>query len=299
MTSLLRLGVSCSILLVAIFCLTITSTSLSAQAKESSDLELLDSRLSFLKEDFETSLADTSDQELVQAMAWKAISLSFLASVSSFEPERYDGYFEMMLESFEVPKTNGKKTPSVDHLIINSMRLCDEALARLIVILAGRNKNTKVLAEFEAIMAHHGVDAGKARTQPAQLAEMKVFWSNRLVALYPLVIKILAPEKEEELQDVTEDLLNRAEIIASRRDIHYQARMDLLYLNNVQTLTTMFFLLSTQQGSSIRDVASIMEDNWELSSKDQNLIVADKISLALVASAELSFPLSFSYVAKN
>jgi hypothetical protein len=264
-----------------------------------SDLALLDARLSSLKEEFESSLADIQDQELIQATAWKAISLSFLAAVTSMEPERYEGYYNEMLESFTIPKSTGKKKPSVDHLIINSMRLCDEALARLVVIMADRQNTTEVLAEFQAIMAHHGVDSVKARTQPAQLAEMKVFWSNRLVALYPLVVKLIAPEKEQELLDVTEDLLNRAEIIASRRDIHYQARMDLLYLNNVQTLTSMFFLLSTQKDSSIRDVASIMEDDWELTTKDQNLKVADKISLALVATAELSFPLSFSYVAKN
>jgi hypothetical protein len=70
------------------------------------------------------------------------------------------------------------------------------------------------------------------------------------------------------------------------------ARMDLLYMNNVQSLTSMNFLLTTLPESPIFLDAQSLEDYWENNLKDPDFKVADKISLALVTNAQLTFPLA-------
>jgi hypothetical protein len=260
------------------------------------DLAGLEVRLAALKDDFESSVLGEKEapQSVRQANSWKTMSLTLAAAVSALEPERYGDRFE--LKQTEVEKIWKDKNLTWDHKAIYAMRFCDESLTRLTVILADRRQNNEVLTEFQSLMTLHGVDSTKAIAEPAQLAETKVFWSNRLVALFPLVIKTVAVSSASELDDIVEDLLNRAEIIASRRDIHYQARMELLYLNNVQSLANMFFLLATLPESSIREAAADIKNEWELSMRDQDLMVALKVSLSLIAATQMSFNLSLWYV---
>jgi hypothetical protein len=255
----------------------------------------LEARLGALKYAFEATIASSPDPRPAtqQAQAWRSMGLSLVAAVSAMEPERYGSYYEE--KEAETERVWKDKNASWDRRAIFAMRMCDEALSKLIVILADKKNNKNVLLEFQDVMARHGVDSGKARTEPARLAETKVYWSNRLVALFPLVLKLMAFDEGTKREDILEDLVNRAEIIASRRDIHYQARMDLLYLNNVQSLTSMFFFLATLPQSSIREVAAGMEETWEKSLKDPDLMVSNKIALSLVAAAQLSFHLSFWY----
>ena len=77
--------------------------------------------------------------------------------------------------------------------------------------------------------------------------------------------------------------------------MHYQARLDLLYLNNVQSLTGLFFLLSTLPDSLIRDPVGSMERELEAANRDPDLKVSDKIGLTLVAASQMSFHLSLRY----
>jgi hypothetical protein len=255
----------------------------------------LEVRLAALKDDFEASALATGEQNpvVLESLSWKSMSLALVAAVSALDSERYGDYFEKKQQKLEVLWKD--KKISWDHKAIGAMRLCDEALVKLIVILADRQKKTEILTEFKSIMALHGVDSGKAKAEPTRLAETKVFWANRLVALFPLIIKITAPLKDSELDDIMEDLLNKAEIIAARKDVHYQARLDLLYLNNVQSLTGMFFLLSTQSDSDIREEAILMEAELDAALRDPDLKVSDKIALSLVAASQTSFHLSLWY----
>jgi hypothetical protein len=286
-----------SFVLFPAFLFLIVSIPSLAELKDPEDVALLslEVRLAALKDDFEASVMTAGEQNpaVLQSLSWKFMSLAFVAAVSAIEPERYGDYFEKRQQNLEVLWKDKKS--SWDHKAISAMRLCDEALAKLIVILADKERNTEALSEFKSIMAFHGVDSGKAKAEPARLAETKVFWSNRLVALFPLILKITAPDKSSEREDIMDDLLNRAEIIAARKDVHYQARLDLLYLNNVQSLTGMFFLLSALPDSSIREVATQMENELEIALRDPDLKVSDKISLSLVAASQMSFHLSLWY----
>jgi hypothetical protein len=260
------------------------------------DLASLEVRLGALKDDFEATILQSKEQSsnIQQALSWKSISLTLIAAVSALEPELYGDYFET--KQGELEATWKEKNTSWDRKIIFAMKLCDEALTRLIVLLADKHKNHDVINEFKSIMSLHGVDSSKAKAEPTKLAEMKVYWSNRLVALFPLVIKIMAPRCKDDLDDILEDLLNRADIISSRRDIHYQAKMDILYLNNVQSLTNMFFLLSTLPESSIHEVATNLKNEWDLSLRDQALTVSYKSAISLISATQVSFNLALWYV---
>jgi hypothetical protein len=160
-----------------------------------------------------------------------------------------------------------------------------------VVIIAEKQNNQNVLNEFVKVI---GISAtGKAKSKPAKIAEARVYWSNRIVVLTSLLVKLAAPDNIKELDDIIDDLLNRAEVIASRRDVHYQARMDLLYLNNTQSLSSMLFLLATDRRSPIKQEAVDMEDSWEDRIDDPDFQVSEKTSLSLVSNTQLTFPLLY------
>jgi hypothetical protein len=155
--------------------------------------------------------------------------------------------------------------------------------------VAGRLNDQRVLGELLAISGSPATS--KAKSRPAKNAEARVYWSNRIVVGTSLLIRLIAPEKAREVEDMTDDLLNRAEVIATRRDVHYQARMDLLYLHTAQSMAALLFLVATDEDSPIFPEAAGMEGAWEERISDTGFQVSEKTSLSLVSNTQLAFPM--------
>jgi hypothetical protein len=250
----------------------------------------LEGRLGELKIGFENDLVGVKEQNAIQARSWKAMSFAFFMALGEMSPENYGDYHAKNAPPLDVIFADREKSWELKE--ISAIKKYYEALTRIVTILAGQKGDKLTLAKLKAILARPGSEPGKTRTRPTQEAEAKVFWSNRVAAVFPLAVELLAPEYSQELDDITEDMLNRAEIIAIRRDIHYRARLDLLYLNNVQSLASMLFLIAESPNSPFASEAKSLELTVETLSLDPQVQLADKISLYLVTSAQLTIPMA-------
>ncbi|MDR2611780.1 MAG: hypothetical protein LBG06_02710 [Deltaproteobacteria bacterium] len=264
---------------------------------QTADPGALERSLEAVKTEFEREAAGIREPGVLRAAAWKAVGLSFLEALAAMDAGRYGEFRDRNTE--EIEQLWADAGADWDGREIRAMRLCDDAWTRLAALLAGRAGSSRVLEELGDVMSRHEVTSRRARTGPARLAEAKVFWSNRLAALFPLLAKCLPGEPEEGLADITEDLLNNAEVTAARRDIHYQARMDLLYSNNVRSITSMMFLSLGQPSSPYRADAGALRLSWEDSMANQAFKVSDRISHSLLTAAQLSFPLSHWLASAN
>ncbi|MDR2406145.1 MAG: hypothetical protein LBE27_07240 [Deltaproteobacteria bacterium] len=267
-----------------------SSNQLVSQRVGTLNMDTLEYSLNLIKSDYETSLLSLKDPKMIQALSLKETDLALFMTVAVLDPTTYGNYYADRSGLLERLWANGKMSLEIKE--IYTLVLYSEALSRLVVIIAGKEDNQEVLSEFVNVTKESAI--GKAKSQPAKIAEARVYWSNRIVIMTSLLIKVLSPEKYQNLEDIMDDLLNRAEVIATRRDVHYQARMDLLYLNNVQSISSMLFLLAKDSGSAIGESAAAMEDRWEERIADSDFQVSEKTSLSLVSNAQLCFPLFHS-----
>jgi hypothetical protein len=127
----------------------------------------------------------------------------------------------------------------------------------------------------------------------AQEAEARVVWSNRLIAIAPLLIRLQAQGQLQATEELLSHLVEKAKEIAERRDVHYQGRMELLFLHNAKGLAMTHFLLAKAAPSPLTEEAQGLEEAWreQLLAADNSL--ADQISLTWLTTAQLSFPLAF------
>ncbi|MDR2353992.1 MAG: hypothetical protein LBF22_12740 [Deltaproteobacteria bacterium] len=255
------------------------------------ELRELANALNVLKAEFEKDLLDTKDPKALRAFSWKASGLALLLVVAHLNPEKYVNFYEERAQSAQEIFENKKMTWESRELF--GMRLYYDALCRLVVLLAAKKNNDLVLAKFQSLVGVPIGSSPRAQTLLAQEAEAAVFWSNRLVVTFPLLVELLNPSENSAVEDIVADLVNQAEVIASRRDIHLKARLDLLYQNNVSNLTKMLFLLAKSPRSPLlqEDILAL-EDSLEELTTVTNPELPNKISLTMVAHTMLMFPMT-------
>jgi hypothetical protein len=267
-----------------------TGAGQSARAQQPSAPDALERSIELIKSEFEREAVGSRDPRVTRAASWKAMGLAFLESVAAADPKRYGEFRDRNFEETDLMWADAKT--SWDQREIRAMRLCDDVWSRLTALWYSKDSSDEALEDLESVLSRHGVSSGRARTEPAKIAEAKVFWSNRLVVLFPLMAKALAPDQAAALQDVTDDLINNAEVVSERRDIHHQARMDLLYHNNARSLTAMMCLVLDQPSTPYAEDARALRQSWDDYMSNPEYKVADKISVSLITAAQLSFPLA-------
>jgi hypothetical protein len=251
----------------------------------------LEEKLNLLKSSFETELDGIKDQSEISAIALKAATEAWIFATMEMEALEtswnYSDRLKWLEEQWSDTKTSWQEKE------ICSLKIYNEALAKIAAYLVTKTNNSSVLLGLEALSSLQGDFSGNSKTVTTREAEVKVFLTNRLAVLLSLIIRMESKNQNEELDDIIEDMLNRADIIAHRKDIHYQARMDLLYLNNAQSMTAMNILLARSTRSPIIKEAEMVESAWLSHISEEDNQVSDQISLTWVTNAQLSFPMAY------
>ncbi|MDR0621196.1 MAG: hypothetical protein LBJ61_04905 [Deltaproteobacteria bacterium] len=254
----------------------------------------LERRLDGVKRDFEGQIKGVSDQKQISALALKAAGEAWLEAAALLDSpnELFDPTDSVLAFESQWDEAGSSWAAREGR----ALKFYFEALSRLTARLAVRAADKPAADNLADLLraARAGQNRPKPTTVQALEAEAKVFWSNRLCAL-ATVLGTLGAKGDQggQVADLVTDLLNRSEVVASRTDIHYQAKMELLYLNDAQSLTSVLFLMAKGQDSPIAEEAEIMERNWENHLNQTDLQVADRISLTWVANAQLAFPLAW------
>ncbi|MDR2368965.1 MAG: hypothetical protein LBF58_12830 [Deltaproteobacteria bacterium] len=258
------------------------------------DLARLERRLDSVKREFEDQLGGLADHRQISALALRAAGEAWMEAAAQadppgelFDPVELIGDFEKGWEESERSWAEREA---------RALRFYFVALARLAARLAVRSGDKETAANLAGLLkaARSGQKRPRPLTAQAVEAEAKVFWSNRLCAL-AAILGHLGDDKAQRqgVADLVEDLLNRSEVVARRTDIHYQAKMELLYLNNAQSVTRVLFLLAKDGPPNVADRAMAMERAWDNHMTKNDLRVADRVSLTWVANAQLAFPLAW------
>ncbi|MDR0356387.1 MAG: hypothetical protein LBJ64_11755 [Deltaproteobacteria bacterium] len=265
---------------------------LSSMSEGSEQAKRLELELDAVKHRFENEIQGVGDQKQIAALAIRAASQAWLAAaaMTDQENELFDPAesLESLQHDWDRP---GSSWPDREAL---GLKFYFAAVGRLAARIALKNNDKSVAEDLREffVISRKGLLRPTPLTEPAVEAEAKVFWSNRICTLAAALGALLlnSPQRAE-LDDIVEDLLNRAEIVAKRTDIHYQGKMELLYLNNSQSLTSILFLLAKSPGSPFVEEALIMEEAW-LNHVDQpGTQVADMLSLTWVTNAQIALPL--------
>ncbi|MDR1110459.1 MAG: hypothetical protein LBP92_07145, partial [Deltaproteobacteria bacterium] len=210
----------------------------------------LELQIDAIKHEFENQIQGVADQKQIAALALRAAGQAWMAAAAA--ADRNSELFDPgeSLESFGTGWDEAGNSWADRES--RALRLYFEAASRLTARLALQAGDKKTADDLALLLsaARSGLRRPQPMTVQALEAEAKVFWSNRLTALASIMGGLGArPGQRGELDDLVEDLLNRAEVVARRTDIHYQAKMELLYLNNAQSLTLILFLMAKADGS--------------------------------------------------
>jgi len=250
----------------------------------------LEEQLNLLKSNFETKIDGIKDQSEISALAIKAATEAWILATMQMGTQEVGWNYNDRLKWLDEQWSNSKTTWQEKEIC--SLKIYHEALAKIASNMVTKTNNTTALLSLDALSSLQGDFSGNSKTATTREAEIKVFLTNRLVVLLSLIIRMESKTNNEQLDDIMEDMLNRADIISYRKDIHYQARMDLLYLNNAQSMTSMNFLLARLIKPMLKE-AETVESAWLSHINEEDNQVSDQISLTWVANAQLSFPMAY------
>ncbi|MDR1658461.1 MAG: hypothetical protein LBT47_13110 [Deltaproteobacteria bacterium] len=259
---------------------------------------LLTIEIDRIKEGFEEQLKQADSQSQISALAIRAAAMAWAtsaAAVAGGDSPFPNGRLEFFQDQWDKA---GDSWPSREIL---ALKMYFEAVGRLAILIACHEPiNKAVMEELSSLLSEANYTSfGRLKTKPTQLAEDRVFWSNRLSTMATIVIKLQNPDQMLELENQIVDLINRSEVISRREDIHYQARMELLYLNNAQGLASMLFLMAKSDDSPIIEQAQAMETAWQKHIETGDSQVATQNTLAWVTNTQLSFPLAWWLAAER
>jgi hypothetical protein len=255
-------------------------------------LEALRERLDVIKMEFEGNLAGVGDPEEIAALSIRAAAMAWMEAAAVPDPDRLP-FPQSRLEVLQGRWGQAEGSWPIRERA--AMKACFEALGYLAanLVLSARKRDQQALEELASLLAKAAYHSpNRERTPAARLAMDRVFWSNRLNGAVAVLIRIQAPDRRAELDDIITDLVDRSEVICRRNDIHYLGRMDLLYLSNAQSLARMLFLLAGAEGSPMAEEAAALEIAWNGHAGDDANQVADAMSVTWVAAAQISFPLA-------
>jgi hypothetical protein len=274
--------------LAAVFFL--AASSLPAAAEP--NLTSLESRLGQLKAELEGEAAAATDQKIVTAQAIRFGALAWSAAAEALSPEAAPWEAEERRRWLE-EKWADPKVPWPDREVL-ALRLYFEALTTVAAGFVAVREDQKWA--FEELLGIIRLDPDPGRSHDVKFnreGEAKVFWSNRLTAVMSILVRLRTKEDDPALAGITEGLSRKAAQIAGRRDVHYQGRMELLFLNNAQGLARMNFLLAQLPQSPIIGEARSLEETWQEHTAPAEVPVSDQISLTWLTAAQLSFPLAY------
>jgi hypothetical protein len=247
----------------------------------------LEARLGQLKAELENEIAAAKAQKIVSALALKYASQAWALAAQARALEDSPWSAEERLESLNQKWAD--KSASWMAKETAGLRLYFESLAALCLSHAQDDRASWAFADIDSIIK----ESSRSAPFAAREAEARLYWSNRLTVLAPVMIRLKAREQSQFQGEIQKSLVDKARAIAERRDIHYQGRMELLYFNNAQALARMNFLLAKSPASPLAGEAQSLEAAWEEQIKAANASLADQIALTWLTSAQLSFPLAF------
>lgn len=166
------------------------------------------------------------------------------------------------------------------------------AFREVVLYLVTANQQKDLALEMKLIHRLTRNKLARLGEQPQQALEKRVILSGALVALATVAIRSLGGNLlNPQMEGLVKNWLERTEILSRRVDLHYRARLQLMYISNLRRLTALIFIFGRQAGPSLSRELAQLHGNLNLYSPKRGLPGAQ--SLIWAAQAQAAIPLAY------
>lgn len=256
------------------------------QLNVQAETEALQGEFLALKEQFEREVKKVKEQKILTTMALETTAQSW-ALAASFIGAESEG---IALKRNALEKAIKSKNWETRELA--ALDYYYEAIISLTRKLAQQESQAPLISELDSIAAKTAEQLKAAAAKPDGALESRVVLSGALSGIMAVAVKSVGGgAMEQPIQLIVKEMLSKANSISARPDIHYRAKLSLLYVNNVEGLTALTFLLGHNAGPPLSSELARVHSSWNDHVEDASL--PDILGLTWTAQYQAVLPLAF------
>lgn len=274
---------------LALICVLCIPLNPAAALLAQSDDRLRENFLS-LKDRFETLARDDTDPQALACLGAETAALAWsLAVIAQTEDPEAREEWRNRAEAFE---TSIEISKNWDDRHLQALELYYQALWESTLYLVTKNEQPGLARDLRSIAEQTRKKLATLTDHPELNLEKRVLWSAALVGLASVAVRSLGGGTlARPVERIMKDLVARAEAVDRRSDLHYRAKLSLLYINNLQGFTALIFLLGRNAGPPLsRELAAL---HGMLNKYGPRRSLPDALSLTWTAQAQASLPVAF------
>jgi|GEM_PF-3370197 hypothetical protein len=206
-----------------------------------------------------------------------------------------DEHFDDQPDSQPDPVKGGSgpaALPGLEERQSAALELYYQAFREAVLYLVAVNQQKQLALEMRRI---HGLTRDKLdrlTNQPQREMEKRVILSGALVGLATVAVRSLGGNLlSPQVEDLVRQWLARSESLSRRSDLHYRAKLQLMYIDNLRRLTALIFVLGRQAGPPLSRELALLHGNLNLYGPKRGLPEAQ--SLIWAAQAQAAIPLAY------
>jgi hypothetical protein len=243
-----------------------------------------------LKERFEALAQKNSDPRILSCLAMETVALSWTMTAAQLTEDK-DARQEWRRKAtgFEA---SWRESRNWEARQLAALDVYYDALRELALYLVTQNQRLPLISALTEIQNQTRDRLAALSGQNDIGLEKRVVLSGALVSLASVTVRSLggAP-MEQPVNVILNNLTLKIEETNQRIDLHYRAKMTLLYTANIKGLTALIFLLGQNAGPPLSGELAIIHRSLNQYGQDHNLPYAN--SLTWVAQAQATLPLAY------
>ena len=243
-----------------------------------------------LKQRFEDRVKVTSDPKAASCLSVETSALAWLLATTNLAAD-HDGSRKWLNKAAEFEKI-AAESQNWDARHLTALEFYYDSLAEIIPLLSTKTSLPFMITELDQVVDKTEEQLAALEGKPDAYLEKRVVLSGAMVSLMSVMVRAVGGgSMEQPVQGILSNVVTKADHISKRPDVHYRAKLSLLYANNIQGLTALVFLLGQNAGPPLSTELAVVHGTLNQYSLDLSL--PDIISLTWVAQAQASLPLAF------
>jgi hypothetical protein len=247
-----------------------------------------------LKERFESLAPRFSDPAILTCLAVETTALAWtLAAARLTEDQARQVKWQTRAAEFEKSWSASRDWEARHRRALN---VYYEAFSEVARQLAGPGQDGGQNADLRAVLDRTDRDMSFLDPRDPDAFLEKEALSRGLMGLGSIIIHSFGPEPSETAELILATVTEETRALSRRKDIHFRARLALIYAAQVQALTEILFLLGPAAGPPLHPALEEIKAALEKSGADPRLPTT--LSLLWTAQAQASLPLAYWLSAK-
>ncbi len=253
------------------------------------ELELKE-RFFTLKEHLENASLESDDPAVISCLAVETAAMAWLLAVAELMDEE-ETRREWLAKANDFQESwEASRNWEARHLA--ALENYYDALSELTIFLISENNQKPLAGEWQRIREKTKRQLTEMSQKTDSVLEKKVILSGALVGLSSIIVRSVGGgPMTRPVREKISELMDNAQEINKRPDLHYRAKLSLLYAGNLQGLTAMTFILGMNAGPPLSEKLAILHGTLNKYGPGSSL--AQALGLTWTAQAQASVPLAY------